>query len=71
MTFFAALDGMGVTGNFYHYSMVIAFVGSAFLIFLFLWGKKRLDMDESPKYQMLLDDEIRSEIKTGEKTHES
>lgn len=70
MTFLAVLDGMGVTGNFYHYSMVIAFVGSAFLIFLCLWRKKRLDMDESPKYQMLLDDEVRSETKSGEETHE-
>ena len=41
----------------FHYALVIAFVGSAFLIFLYLWGKGRLDMDEGPKFQMMQEDE--------------
>lgn len=47
----------GVCGNFIHYGLIITLVGSAFLIFLYLWKKGKLDMDESPKIQMLEDDE--------------
>jgi hypothetical protein len=50
------IDG-GVCGSFVHYALIIALVGSAFLIFLYLWKKGRLDMDEDPKIQMLKDDE--------------
>lgn len=49
----AVIDSMGVYGSIFHYALVIAFVGSAFLIFFTLWRKKRLDMDEEPKYQMM------------------
>jgi hypothetical protein len=49
----AIIDGIGVYGNFLHYGLVIALVGSAFLIFFYLWKKKRLDMDEEPKFQMM------------------
>lgn len=51
------LDPSGVYGEVLHYSMIIAFVGSALLIFLHLWKKGKLDMDEEPKLQMLLDEE--------------
>lgn len=51
----AVIDGIGVYGNFFHYGIVIALVGSAFMIFVYLWFKKRLDMDEAPKFQMLQD----------------
>ena len=53
------VDGMGIYGSLFHYTMVIAFVGSAFLIFLYLWRKKRLDMDEEPKFQMMQEEVIR------------
>lgn len=49
----AVIDSMGVYGSMLHYALVIAFVGSAFIIFFALWKKKRLDMDEEPKYQMM------------------
>jgi hypothetical protein len=49
-------DGIGVYGNFLHYGLVITLVGSAFFIFLYLWKKKRLDMDEEPKFQMMQDE---------------
>lgn len=55
---YAIIDGIGVYGNFLHYSLVIILVGSAFLIFIYLWKKKRLDMDEEPKFQMMQEDEI-------------
>lgn len=51
----AIIDSMGVYGSMFHYAFVIAFVGSAFLIFFTLWRKKRLDMDEEPKFQMMED----------------
>lgn len=51
------LDGSGVYGGYLHYATVIFFVGTALLIFLYLWRKGRLDMDEEPKYQMLKNDE--------------
>jgi len=49
-------DIHGVYGAIFHYSLVIAIVGSAFLVFLYLWKKGRLDMDEEPKLQMMQDD---------------
>lgn len=55
---FALIDSMGVYGSMFHYAFVIAFVGSAFLIFFYLWRKKRLDMDEEPKFQMMEDIDI-------------
>lgn len=50
------LDPMGIYGSIFHYSFVIASVGGAFLVFICLWRKKRLDMDEEPKYQMMKED---------------
>lgn len=52
------IDGIGVFGNYFHYAVVMSLVGSSFLIFLYLWKKKRLNMDEEPKYQMLHDEKI-------------
>jgi hypothetical protein len=49
----AVIDGFGVYGNYVHFSFVVLFVGSAFLIFLYLWNKGRLDMDEEAKFQMM------------------
>lgn len=49
----------GVCGSFVHYAFIIAFVGSAFLIFLYLWRKGKLDMDESPKIQMFKEDDVK------------
>ena len=51
------IDGAGIYGGLLHYSLVIALVGSAFLIFLYLLKKGRLDMDEEPKMQMMKSDE--------------
>lgn len=51
------LDGGGIYGQMLHYSLVMAIVGSTFLIFMYLWRKGRLDMDEGPKMQMMIDDE--------------
>lgn len=31
--------------------------GSALLVFLYAWWKKRLDFDEEPKYRMFQEDE--------------
>lgn len=47
------LDGFGIYGLVVDYAMIFAFVGGAFLIFLYLWKKGRLDMDEEPKHQMM------------------
>lgn len=58
MTYCGVIDGIGIYGNYLHYGIVISLVGSAFLIFLYLWRKKRLDMDEGPKYQMMNEEEI-------------
>ena len=50
------LDGGGVCGSWAHYAFILAFVGSAFLIFLYLWTKNKLDMDEEPKIKMMQED---------------
>jgi hypothetical protein len=49
----AMIDGAGAYGSILHYSLTIAFVGSAFLYFIHLWAHGRLDMDEGPKHQMM------------------
>lgn len=53
MKLLGMLDGSGVYGNIMHYAMVLFFVGSAFLIFLYLWRKGKLNMDEEAKYEMM------------------
>ena len=55
------LDGGGATSYLVYYSMVCALVGSTLLVFIYLWFKGRLDMDEEAKYQMMLTDEERNE----------
>lgn len=55
----AVIDAMGVQGNFFHYALIISLVGSAFIIFFYLWRKNRLDMDEEPKFQMMQDEEVK------------
>lgn len=67
MSEIAVIDAMGVYGSMFHYAFVIAFVGSAFIIFFYLWRKKRLDMDEGPKYQMMQE----GEINAGDDSHAS
>ncbi len=52
------IDASGVYGSLLHYGLVIAMVGSAFLIFCCLWKNKRLDMDEAPKFQMMDESDI-------------
>jgi len=47
------VDGGGVYGSVLYYSFTIAYVGSAFLIFIYLYRKGKLDMDEGPKNQMM------------------
>lgn len=49
----AVIDGEGVYGTFLTYALTIFFVGSAFIMFIYLWTKGRLDMDEEPKLQMM------------------
>jgi hypothetical protein len=50
------MDG-GDCGSLTHYALIITFVGAAFLIFLYLWKKDKLDMDEEPKIHMMRDEE--------------
>lgn len=47
------LDGGGVCGSAVHYGTILGLVGGAFLIFLYLWKKNKLDMDEEPKHTMM------------------
>lgn len=58
MTIGTIVDLGGVYGTALHYSLIFAFMGSAMLIFAYLWRKGRLDMDEEPKMQMMLDEEL-------------
>lgn len=50
------VDGGGAIGGYLCYAMCMALAGSALIIFLYLWKKGRLDMDEEPKYRMIEDD---------------
>ncbi|MBN4066594.1 hypothetical protein JYU14_00730 [Simkania negevensis] len=59
------LDGIGFIGQLFEYAFIISLSGGALIVFLYCFFKKRLDMDEEPKYQMFEKrDEPRS---TGEK----
>lgn len=60
------LDGGGECGNIIHYVFILTLVGSAFLIFLYLWKKGKLDMDEEPKHTMMKED-IKSTETSGTK----
>lgn len=51
------IDGAGAYGGILSYSLTIAVVGSAFLIFIKLWFTGRLDLDEEPKMQMMLQEQ--------------
>lgn len=61
------IDGAGVYGSFLHYGLVIAFVGSALMAFLYCWQKGKLNMDEEPKFQMM---QLDNQSKQVEETHE-
>lgn len=50
-------DTSGICGGIFHYSLILAFMGSALLSFVYFWSKGRLDMDETPKIQMMNDDD--------------
>lgn len=50
-------DTSGVYGGILHYALIFATVGSALLAFIYFWSKGRLDMDEEPKLQMMLNEE--------------
>lgn len=64
------VDGFGVQGSILHYGLVIAFVGSAFILFVYFWKKGRLDMDEEPKFQMMESDQERAqEVSLKEDVH--
>jgi hypothetical protein len=51
------MDGSGVYGGILHYALIMAFMGSALLAFIYFWSKGRLDMDEEPKIAMMKNEE--------------
>lgn len=53
----AVLDGIGIHGAVFHWAMVMAFMGSAILGLIYFWRKGRLDCDESPKFEMIQNDD--------------
>lgn len=53
----AVMDGEGIYGTLLTYAMTISFAGGAFILFVYLWWKGRLDMDEEPKLQMMKEGE--------------
>ncbi len=46
-------DAFGVYGDLLRFSVLFAMVSGALVIFLYLWKKDRLDMDEEPKKRMM------------------
>ncbi len=51
------LDAFGIYGDLLRFSVLFALVGGAMAIFLYLWKKGRLDMDEEPKKTMMETDD--------------
>ena len=50
-------DGIGVYGSIMNYSFLFFLLGSTLLVFIYLWRKGLLGMDEGPKYDMMDSDE--------------
>jgi hypothetical protein len=50
-------DGIGIYGTVMHYAFLFAMLGSTLLIFIYLWRKGQLNMDEDPKDQMMKGDD--------------
>lgn len=46
-------DGLGIYGTLWHYSMLFALIGSTLLVFIYLWSKGSLGIDEEAKDQMM------------------
>ncbi len=46
-------DPSGVYGSVMSYAMTVFFAAGAFMIFIYLWVKGRLDLDEDAKDQMM------------------
>jgi nitrogen fixation-related uncharacterized protein len=61
------LDGVGLYGELLHFIIALVSFGTAVLIFIYLWRKGRLDMDEGPAERMLHDEpeEKEEEEKNG------
>ena len=51
------IDGEGVYGFALHYTLLFAMFGGSLMVFLYLWRKKRLDMDEEPKYTLFFEED--------------
>ena len=51
------IDPSGIYGATLDYAQIIFYSGTAMIIFLCLWKKGLLDMNEEPAKQMLQDDE--------------
>ncbi len=51
------MDATGFYGGVFHYAHVFFFVGTAMMIFLYLWWNGKLDMNENPARQMMHDEE--------------
>ncbi len=60
-------DSIGIYGNILHHSLVMCFMGSALLVFIYCWRKGRLDMDDDAANQMMQmsDDNPLEERKDG------
>lgn len=50
------IDATGATGEIFHYTFILFFFGTALLSFLYFWRKGSLDMDETPKMEMMQED---------------
>lgn len=54
MTWFLGfIDGEGIYGTFLNYAFTVSMAGGALILFIYLWSKGRLDMDEEAKEQMM------------------
>lgn len=49
-------DGSGLYGSLFNYAILSALFFSTLLVFVYLWRKGRLDMDEEAKWKMLEED---------------
>lgn len=51
------LDGGGMSGEIFLFTFAAATFGSALLAFFYFWRKGQLNLDESPKFEMMQQEE--------------
>lgn len=51
------VDAWGFAGLILDYALIFFFTLSALVLFIYFWWNRKLDFDEGPKFQMLVEED--------------